>query len=398
MATEFGKTTFTGLGLGNEPVPIEPNVSAAYFEREREKIFKRSWLCVGRVEDIPRGGDFVSTHLDVLGARIVVVRGADGQVRAFYDICRHRGNRLTKACKGNTHGFVCGFHGWAYDLAGNLARIPDQDQFHGIDKSDYGLKAIASDVWNGFIFINVDPARTETLEEFMAEVFSILDEIKFETMRPAGSYAARVNVNWKVFMDVTQEAYHVPFLHKNIVPDSNTGKGNPFCRIPSFRLYERHRSSTMYANPDHKPTAAESLAYKYGPTVLEPTTAAGALPSCLNPDRVPSWGFDSYVIFPNLIIHIGNGWYITHQFWPVAVDRIYWEFKLYMSPATTPGEKISQEFSKVLARDLTREDLFLVEQVQSSISTGVLTHMPLSDQEILLRHGYKVVDEWVQRD
>src|ERR1700733_11812514 len=144
MMTEFSKNTSTGSTLGYEPVPIEPDVSVAYFEREREKIFKRSWLCVGRVEDIPRPGDFFSIYIDILGARIVVLRAVDGEVRAFYDICRHRGNRLTKACKGNTHGFVCGFHGWAYDIAGNLVRIPDQDQFHGVDKSDYGLKVVAS--------------------------------------------------------------------------------------------------------------------------------------------------------------------------------------------------------------------------------------------------------------
>jgi phenylpropionate dioxygenase-like ring-hydroxylating dioxygenase large terminal subunit len=398
MAVEFAKTTSTGSALGHEPVPIEPDVSPAYFELEREKIFKRAWLCVGRVDDIPEPGDFFSTRIEVVGARFIVVRGADKKVRAFYDICQHRGNRVTKTCTGNTRSFVCGFHGWTYDLGGKLVRIPDEDQFHGVDKSDYGLKAVASDVWNGFIFINVGKQRSETLEQFLGEVFPILDEIQFETMRLAAFYAANIKANWKVFMDVTQEAYHVPFLHKQIVPDSNTGKDNPFCRIPSFRLYERHRSSTMYANPDHKPSPAEGLAYKYGPTVLEPTTSGGALPSCLNPDRIPSWGFDSYVIFPNLIIHVGNGWYITHVFWPIEVDRIYWEFKLHMKPAKNAGEKISQEFSKVLARDLTREDLFLVEQVQASISTGVLTHMPLSDQEILLRHAYKVVDEWVRRE
>jgi phenylpropionate dioxygenase-like ring-hydroxylating dioxygenase large terminal subunit len=381
--------------LGTGPIPLEPNISREYFEREREKIFRRTWLCVGRVEEVPEVGDFFVRALEILKTKLIVMRGKDGQIRCFYDVCRHRGNGLSPSCKGNTGGLVCGFHGWTYDLTGKLLYVPDEAQFHELDKSEYGLKHVAMDIWEGFIFINADPHPSETLEESLGEVFPIFEGFAFGPMVPVGCYSAIVNANWKIFMDITQEAYHVPFLHGRIVPDSNTGKGNPYCHIPSIRFHGRHRSSTMYANPEHTPTAAEAIAYKYGPTVIEPTTNRETLPECLNPDGIPSWGFDSYVIFPNLIIHIGNGWYITHKFWPVTVDRTSWEFVLHMMPAGNPGEKIGQEFSKILSRDLSREDLGILERVQGGLSSGVLTHMPLSDQEVMLRHSYKTVEEYL---
>jgi phenylpropionate dioxygenase-like ring-hydroxylating dioxygenase large terminal subunit len=209
------------------------------------------------------------------------------------------------------------------------------------------------------------------------------------------SYAATINANWKVSMDITQESYHVPFLHRKIVPDSNVGGDNPYCHMPSIRIYRRHRASSMYSNPVHKPTPAEAVAYKYGATVLEGGADAEDLPRGLNPDQVPNWAFDSNDIFPNFILHVGHGWFITHTYWPVVMDRTWWEYKLYMKPATSPGEKISQEFSKIIARDLARGDLSTLENVQAGLASGALTHMPLCDQEVLLRHHYKIIDEFV---
>src|SRR5207244_13012705 len=111
-----------------------------------------------------------------------------------------------------------------------------------------------------------------------------------------------------------------------------------------------------------------------------------SLHQCLHPDGVSNWAFDSNVIFPNLIFHVGKGWYITYNFWPLAVDRTLMEYRFYMMQANSYGERVSQEFSKVLARDLLREDLSTLEAVQAGLASGALTHMPLSDQEIMLRH------------
>ncbi|CAN5689932.1 aromatic ring-hydroxylating dioxygenase subunit alpha [soil metagenome] len=381
--------------LGTDPLPVEPNISPEYFERERERIFKHTWLNVGRVNEIPRAGDYFVREIETLKTSIVVVRGKDGVVRGFHNVCKHRGNKLASG-SGCARSFVCGFHGWTYDLAGRLVLVPDEEQFFDFEKSAYGLTPVATDVWEGFIFINVDPHPTETLEQWMSELYEQYRGYTLDTMTEVARYLATVNTNWKVFMDITQESYHVPCLHKRIVPDSNTSKGNPFCHLPSIRIFQRHRASSIYANPEHQPTPAEAVAYKYGTTVLEGVTASDPLHKCLNPEGVSNWAFDSNVIFPNLIFHVGKGWYITYNFWPLAVDRTLMEYRFYMTQANSAGEKISQEFSKVLARDLLREDLSTLEAVQAGLFSGALTHMPLSDQEIMLRHSYKVVEDFVR--
>lgn len=380
--------------LGTNPLPVEPNISPAYFEREREQIFKRSWLTVGRSEEIPQVGDYFVKEIEILKTSVIVVRGRDGAVRGFHNVCKHRGNKIASA-SGQARSFVCGFHGWTYDLRGHLVRVPDEDQFFALKKSEYGLTPVATDVWEGFIFINVDPEPAETLEEFIGELFNQFRGYPFNTMRPAVNYSAVVNVNWKIFMEIFQECYHVAYIHQRSVAEIATGKDNPFGHLLSVRLYRRHRSASVYYNPEHQPTAAEILAFKYGPTILQGTAAGDRLPRGINPERSPKWGFDINVIFPNFILDLANGSYWTQNYWPIAVDSTLWEVKLYMAPATNVGEKISQEFSKVLMRDAFREDLSRLENIQANMASGALTHTPLSDQEIVVRHAYKVVEDMV---
>jgi len=378
--------------LGTGPVPVEPNVSPEYFERERERIFKHSWLNIGRADEVPQAGDYLVKDLAILRTSLIVVRGHDGVIRAFHNVCRHRGNTLTQACSGRARSFICGFHGWTYDLAGKLVRVPDEEQFFNFDKSEYGLTPVATEVWEGFIFINFDHQPAETLRDFIGEPFDQFSGYPFATMRPTVKYSATVDVNWKIFMEIFQECYHVAYIHRRSVAEIGTGKDNPFGHLLSVRLYGRHRSASVYYNPEHQPTAAELLAFKYGPTILQGTAAGDGPPQGINPERSPKWGFDINVFFPNFILDLANGSYWTQTFWPIAVGRTLWEVSLYMEPATNPGERIGQEFSKVLMRDAFREDLSRLESIQANMASGALTQTPLSDQEILVRHAYHVVN------
>jgi phenylpropionate dioxygenase-like ring-hydroxylating dioxygenase large terminal subunit len=385
--------------LGRGPIPVEPCVSAEYFERERKLVFGRAWLQIARSGEVPNPGDYTVRELEVLRTSVIVVRGRDAQVRAFHNVCRHRGNRLAHGCGSGARTLRCGFHGWAYDASGALVHVPDEAEFEGFDRGAYGLTPMAAEEWEGFVFVNANVAPAESLRTFLAELAGKYDDYPFDEMDLIARYTATVDANWKVVMDISQEAYHVPVLHRRLVPDSNSSPDNPHCHMPAMRLYRRHRESSMYGNPAHKPRPAEAVAYRHGFTVLDAPAAERPLPRGLNPDRVANWAFDSNVIFPNTILHVGNGWFITHTHFPIAVDRTRWDYCFYMRPATSPGEKISQEFSKVLARDLVRGDLSAVESVQAGLASGAMTHRPLSDQEILLRHAYTVVDRWVhERD
>src|SRR5215831_8707372 len=145
--------------LGTEPISYEDSISPEFHELEREAIFKRAWLNVGRVEQIPRHGSFFTKEIAAAGTSIVVVRDGD-DVRAFHNICRHRGNKLVwhddprDEVSGFCRQFVCKYHGWRYGLDGTLTFVQQEDEFFDIDKATAGLVAVHCDVWNGFIFVN----------------------------------------------------------------------------------------------------------------------------------------------------------------------------------------------------------------------------------------------------
>src|SRR5690348_5260708 len=132
--TTIPETTWTAQypELGTGPVPVEPCISPDYFELERERVFRRAWLNVCREEEIPNPGDFLVKDIAVVNASILLVRGKDGLIRAFHNVCRHRGNKLAWA--GDRQGssckaFQCRFHGWTYQLDGRLASVPDENKF-----------------------------------------------------------------------------------------------------------------------------------------------------------------------------------------------------------------------------------------------------------------------------
>ncbi|MGH7961130.1 MAG: aromatic ring-hydroxylating oxygenase subunit alpha [Candidatus Binatia bacterium] len=125
--------------LGTDPIPIEPYISPEYFALERERIFRRVWLNVGREEEIPQPGDYLVKDLAVCNTSLLIVRGKDGTVRAFHNMCSHRGNKLVWNGRGSCQAFACKFHGWTYNAKGQLTFVPDEDNFFALDKREHGL-------------------------------------------------------------------------------------------------------------------------------------------------------------------------------------------------------------------------------------------------------------------
>src|ERR1700730_1859779 len=170
--------------LGTGPVPTETCTSPELFELERDRIFRRAWLNMGREEDLPEPGNYVVRDLAIANTSVLLVRGKDSRIRAFHNVCVHRGNRLVGEEKGLCKGrFVCRFHSWAYDTAGQLTWVSDEANFYDIEKSALGLKPIAADLWEGFIFINLNPHPSETLAEYMAGMVPQIHGYPFDQQR-----------------------------------------------------------------------------------------------------------------------------------------------------------------------------------------------------------------------
>ena len=196
-----GKWTELYPELGTGFVSFEDSVSPEFYGLEREAIFKRAWLNVGRVEQLPKRGSYFTKEISIAKSSVVVVRGAGGEVRAFHNVCRHRGNKLVwqgtpreETC-GVARQFVCNYHGWRYGLDGTCNYVHQEDQFFDLDRTELGLVAVPCETWAGFIFVNLDRSPRQTLKEFLGPMVGALESYPFDRMTERYSFRAENDSN-----------------------------------------------------------------------------------------------------------------------------------------------------------------------------------------------------------
>lgn len=383
--------------LGTGSISTRPYIDTDYFVDEIDAVFRRSWLNICRLVDIPPNGGFRVVDFPGMNASVIISRRGTDEIEAFHNVCMHRGNRLITESSGRASRFTCRYHGWTYGNDGRLLAIPDEVKFTGLDKSRCGLRPVPCGVWQGFVFIHLEPDPDQALTDSMAEIESAFSGYPIDSLEEVVTYEADVNANWKVCLDIGKEPYHFLFVHRKSIPDSHTGVGQELAYFPAIRLFDKHRSASIVANPSHRPRAAEAIAFEQMATMIQGVENAASAPPNLNPDKVNNWAFDVHVLYPNCAILLGLGWSVIHRFLPLAVNRTRWLTSLYMTKPRNAGEAVSQEFSKILTRDLLREDLATCETNQNGLDQAVIPEMWLSDQEIMLRHGYEVVEQAVAR-
>jgi len=180
---------------------------------EIEQLFKPNWMMVGHVSDIPDRGDYLT--FDGLNERALVVNSGNG-IKAFHNICRHRGSKILYDTGNCPRALICPFHGWRYDFSGNLQFIPGEDGFPNIDKSRYSLVALDMEIWQGFIFVTFQPGSTP-ISKSLQGIDSLIRAYRLEELKPySKSMQYEYPINWKVFHDIDNEGYHVPFGHPSL--------------------------------------------------------------------------------------------------------------------------------------------------------------------------------------
>ncbi len=393
------------------PLSIEPYVSEEFFEREREKIFKKFWLYVGRAERIPNPGDHFVQVVEAVRTKkngtfpsFIICRDKKGEIRAFYNTCQHRG---TTVCwnnhetweASNRKYFTCRFHGWVYDTDGSLRSVPDEKLFFDLNKAERGLKPVHCAVWKDFIFINVDPEPSQTLMEQIEPHAALLKDFPFEQIRKRGIWTATVNVNWKVAIDAFQEGYHVSTVHAATLPEAFCGPLNPYCRPTSIRVFPQgNRSVTFMVSPDFSPPKTEQWVRQRGSSWY----AAGGGESAekfrgVNPDNDPFYAFDCHGFFPNMLVDPFIGGFYGHEFWPISVNKTRWIGSINFSAAQKPSDLITNEHGKTLLRDAFREDTVTLDASQAGLESGGIETTVMCDMEMAPRHLYNSVMEIVNR-
>ncbi len=376
-------------------IDILEKISPDYYAKEKEKVFRRAWLCVAHTLDLPEKGGYRVVEVPTFKASLLIVRARDGVIRGFHNICRHRGNKLVRSGIGSKVNFACGFHGWVFSGTGELLEVPDEAQFEKLDKCALGLIPVTTEVWEGFVFVNFDKQPRWTLREWIGEMYGQFDGY-FSNKEKLTRYQVEVNCNWNIAIGAFIEGYHTKYLHRLTAPDYQGGKSNPQRHRPLIETLERHTRYSAPRNPDHVETPAEIAAYKYG-RKLTPAfdTERSDLPPGVNPLRSDIWAFDVIKLFPNLVMLNSRSWHLALWFWPVDEGRTLIRAERLFYKARNAGECFGQAFSKVRAREVLREDLNTLEATQEALMSGAMQHIHLSRQELPIQHHFKVAEDMI---
>lgn len=391
-------------GLDTDPVPMEPYRSPEFFEKERERIFRRSWLVMGREEEIPNPGDFVRKEIEVCEASVIVTRGKDSAVRAFHNVCSHRGNQLVVAEQGSGSRFMCRYHNWTYANDGRLIGIPDEASFFGVDKKACGLTPVACEVWEGWVFINLMREPEVTLTEYLGELPQFISGILYQNTATPVIVQADLDCNWKVISDAFSEAYHIPAIHPETIGATFSSRDNPFAHVLDAKFFGPHRFVSMYGNPDYVPGEnhkVQALAYsriETGSVIAAAQSAEAARfleHPAVNPTRSTHWAMDVIHVWPNMHIDTGPGGFWTHQFWPIAHNRTRHEIRFYVPKAKTIAERFQQECYVARVSEVLLEDLSNVARTQRGLASRAKDFMQIQDNEVLIRHHVRTTEKWV---
>jgi phenylpropionate dioxygenase-like ring-hydroxylating dioxygenase large terminal subunit len=409
---EQGSWTELYPQLGTDPVNYDDSIDPQWFEDERDAVFRRSWLNVGRVEQLARTGSYFTKELDVLRTSVILVRGADGEIRGFHNICRHRGNKLVwtdypgEEDSGTCRQFACKYHGWRYDLEGALTFVQQEQEFFDLDKDAYGLVPVHVDVWEGFVFVNLADEPEQSLREYLGEIATGLDGYPFGEMTYRYKYTADIGANWKLFIDAFAEFYHAPILHmrQSVAEEAQKLAGVGFEAL-HYEIFEPVAHSVVSswggmappADPDMvKPIENVLRSGLFGPWD-KPDIDLSELPPGLNPSGHRAWGTDSFQVYPNMVILIWEpGWYLTYHYWPTSPSSHRFEANLYFAQPKNLAERISQELAAVTFKEFALQDGNTLEATQTMLESGVVKEFPLCDQEILCRNLHHAVREQVE--
>ena len=183
--------------------------SPEFLALEVDELFRKEWVCIGRVEEAAAPGDYWT--VDLLGEPLLVVRGEDGRLKVYANVCRHRGTPVASG-RGNTRHFRCPYHAWTYDLRGRLLRAPFIEGREDFDRAGCGLPKIATEAWLGFLFVNLD-GQAPPLAPRLEGLLPLVRNYHMEEMVLGHCETESWNTNWKCLTENFMEGYHLSTVH-----------------------------------------------------------------------------------------------------------------------------------------------------------------------------------------
>lgn len=306
----------------------DPKVFAA----EKEKIFARTWQVVGRASQVANSGDYFTTEL--VGEPLLCVRGADGKLRGFYNVCRHRAGPPAEGF-GSRKLFRCGYHGWTYDLDGSLIGATEIEGVRGFRPEDFALAPVRTEEWFNLVFVNLDP-EAQPLLETLGELPKQADNFPFSAMKLFERRTYDMKCNWKTYVDNYLEGYHLPSVH----PGLN--------RELDYDAYvvEPHATYVRQFSPIRGAQAGDAIPRRYQEAREDLTT-------------------NYFWIFPNWMLNCYPDNVSLNIVLPLEPERTLAIFEWYLpeSEHSSPAAKASVEFSD----QIQIEDVAICETVQRNL-------------------------------
>jgi len=314
------------------------------FRLEQETVFSNSWHVAARADQFTKPGDYVTT--EIAGEPIVIVRGNDGEVRGFFNVCRHHAAAVMTDAEGHTNQMRCPYHGWTYSLEGELKGTPDFNDVCSFNRSENGLLPVQIATWGKWIFARLADSSRQSLADFLGQdLIEQIQAINLSGLRWFERRRYTLNCNWKVFVDnYLDGGYHVPHLHKG---------------LDSVLEYNEYTIEN-----------GERYCLQSSPMISTTDSFRGGLPPA--PDEIEDVRRGKralyYWLYPNFIMNYYEGVLDTNLVLPITIDRTEVIFDFYF--ADVSGEARERNLKSVnVGERIQREDVDICESVQRGLKS-----------------------------
>ena len=346
--------------------------SGAMFALERQAIFLKTWQVAGHTADIPAPGDWLA--FDMLGERGLVMRGQDGVVRAFHNLCRHRGARVVDGVQGHCKGaMVCPFHGWVYNTDGTLRGAAVPTSFDDMDRSQFGLKPVECQIFHGFVFVRFQPGPQASVADLLAPYDADFAAYDLENILPvaAPNWSTDLPVNWKSVRDVDNEGYHVAMAHP--------GLQDLYGR--TYRDYALDDGLSVSLGYFGDVPGRRWSVKQYG----ELAPNAPHLP----PHLQKAWSY--YGLWPNAVFAFTPEAIQFYQEIPISPGMTRLAGRIYRRPNETRAQRVARYLALRIDRETSAEDQQLSIWSNESMKSSAFEGFHLSDLEYGVRRHHDVL-------
>jgi phenylpropionate dioxygenase-like ring-hydroxylating dioxygenase large terminal subunit len=363
------------------PLPPGRYTSQEFFDLEKKHLWSKVWLYAGHRSQLPEAGSYLL--LDIPGAPIFLVRDKDATIRAFYNVCSHRGAPLVRETSGKVSLLRCTYHQWTYDTSGRLIAVMDERDFpEPFDKSCLGLPEVRCEMWGPWIFVNEDP-QAPPLREWLGMIADEFEQFEIDRLRPAAIRSYELECNWKLTMDAFLEVYHIKGIHPKTVGEALDHRGAVMGLLPN--------GHTRMTCPTNAPPEDQRKLRGYGDgkVVSMPSVPAGEIARNYHV---------SHNVFPNLITPVGETARQFLMFWPLSltrtrVDVVHFGRDWGDEPRPPGWDPLLAFWEVVMAEDLQ----FLEWQQKAVLSPGFRGYR-LSYMERRIYYAHESIDRMIGVD